>query len=348
MIWGILAFLILILIAGFLWLDRRLRQAMAENHINDELREWLKNSDQRWQQSSSDISRLLQQTQHNLQTALQLSSKTTNERLDKAAQFIAKVAREVGEMSEIGQSIRELQNVLQSPKLRGNIGEEVLKDIIGQMFPKNSFHLQYQFKSGEKVDAALKTEAGILPIDSKFPMENFRKMVTAKTKTAEEQARRQFVNDVRRHIRTIAKKYILPEEGTVDFALMYVPAETVFYEIINNPELVDYARQFRVYLVSPNSLYIHLQTILLSFEGKRIEAQSRQIFRLLRAIQNDYQKTETAFMVLSRHLNNAVAKMNEVFQSFTLLGQKISNANQLPRGQKTAITAGQNHEQTTT
>ncbi len=330
---AILAGLGVVLVAGLVWLDYRIRRTISENKVNDELREWLKNSDQRWQQSDQNLQQVLQQTQHNIQTVLQSSNKNTNERLDNAAKFIAKVAREVGEMSEIGQSIRELQNILQSPKLRGNFGEEVLKDLIGQMFPKNSFHLQYQFKSGEKVDAALKTEAGILPIDSKFPMENFQKMVRAETEASRQQAEREFKNDVRRHIRAIARKYILPEEGTVDFALMYVPSEPVFYEIINIPELLEYARQHRVYLVSPSSLYVHLQTILLSFEGKRIESQSRQIFRLLRSIKNDYQKTESAFMVLSRHINNAAAKMNEVFQIFTLLGQKIDNANQLPQGE---------------
>ncbi len=336
---AVLAGLGLILTAGMLWLDYRIRRTIAENKVNDQLMEWLKNSDQRWQQSDQNLQQVLQQTQHNIQTVLQSSTKTTNERLDNAAKFIAKVAREVGEMSEIGQSIRELQDVLQSPKLRGNIGEEVLKDLIGQMFPKNSFHLQYQFKSGEKVDAALKTEAGILPIDSKFPMENFRRMIKAENESERRLAQRDFLNDVRRHIRVIAQKYILPEEGTVDFALMYVPSEAVFYEIANTPELVDYARRHRVYLVSPSSLYVHLQTILLSFEGKRIEAQSRQIFRLLRSIQNDYQKTESAFMVLSRHINNAAAKMNEVFQAFTLLGQKIDSANQLPAPDKKKIAA---------
>jgi len=334
-----LAILGIILIVGLGWLDYRLRKTVEKNKINDQLMEWLKSRDQQWQQSDQHLQQVLQQTQHNIQTVLQASTKTTNERLDNAAKFIAKVAREVGEMSEIGQSIRELQTVLQSPKLRGNIGEEILKDIIGQMFPKNSFHLQYQFKSGEKVDAALKTEAGILPIDSKFPIENFRKMAEAENKQQQQQFRHEFSNDVRRHIRSISQKYILPEEGTVDFALMYVPSEAVFYEIINIPELIDYARKHRVYFVSPSSLYIHLQTILLSFQGKRIETQSRQIFQLLRSIQRDYQKTESVFMVLSKHINNAAAKMNELFQSFTLLGQKIDNANQLPRPKEKQLPA---------
>jgi DNA recombination protein RmuC len=132
------------------------------------LLEWLKTM-----QSTIDSS-----STHMVKT-LQENSKQLNERLDKAANVIKDVGHEVGQMSEIGRSMRELQDFLKSPKLRGNIGEQVLKDLISQMFPKNSFHLQYPFKSGERVDAAIQTDAGILPIDSKFPMENFQKMVKA-------------------------------------------------------------------------------------------------------------------------------------------------------------------------
>src|SRR3970282_2331206 len=114
-----------------------------------------------------------------MQRRLDATNKAINERLDNAARVIAGVGKEVGQMSEIGRSMKELQDFLRSPKLRGHIGEQVLKDLISQMFPKNSFHLQYEFSSGEKVDAAIKTDAGILPIDSKFPMENFQKMTKA-------------------------------------------------------------------------------------------------------------------------------------------------------------------------
>jgi DNA recombination protein RmuC len=121
-------------------------------------------------------------TNSNITKTLQENSRELNERLDRAAVAIRDVNREIGEMSEIGRNMRELQDFLKSPKLRGNIGEEVLKDLISQTFPKNTFNLQYAFSSGEKVDAAIKTDAGILPIDSKFPMENFQKMNKAQNK----------------------------------------------------------------------------------------------------------------------------------------------------------------------
>lgn len=326
--------------ALLLYLEKRLKRLAEEAKPDETIIEWLKAQQEEWQKSNRFINQTLQQTNQNIQQVLQQSTQALNQRLDNAAKYISQVAREVGQMSEIGRSISELQEFLKSPKIRGNIGEEVLKDLIGQMFPKNSFYLQYQFKSGEKVDAALKTEAGILPIDSKFPMENFRNMIKTKEGAAKNQYKRQFINDVRRHIRTIAQKYILPEEGTVDFALMYVPSETVFYEVVNTPELIEYARSNRVYIVSPSTLYAHLQMILLSFEGKRIEAKTRQVFRLLRAIQQDYQKTEETLSVLGRHISNASAKMSEVFQRFALLGQKIQSATQLPRPEEERLSSG--------
>jgi DNA recombination protein RmuC len=232
--------------------------------------------------------------------------------------------RQIGEISELGRGIRSLQEFLQSPKLRGNIGEQVLKDMIGQTFPKNSFHLQYSFKSGVKVDAVLKTDAGLLCIDSKFPMENFTLMHRGETEAERHAARRDFIADVKKHITDISRKYILPEEGTMDFALMYIPSESVYYEIATIEDLMTFARRARVYPVSPNTLYAHLQVLLLSFQGKELEQKSREVFRLLRAIQKDYEKTGEQLGVLGRHIGNAYNTMSGVSGSFDVLGQKLS------------------------
>ena len=317
-----------ILISGFallFWFINQKIKALQETTQEDKtLTEWLKSMQASLDATQKTLNDALQNTNKTVTSALQRSTQALNLRLDKAAQFIAQVAKEVGQMSELNQSLRDLQLFLQSPKLRGNIGEQVLKDLIAQAFPKGSFHLQYQFKSGAKVDAAIKTAAGILPIDSKFPMENFRRMTTADTKAERQAAKKEFIRDVKKHIADIAKKYILPEEGTLDFAFMYLPSETVFYEVANNPELLDYARQHRIYPVSPNTLYVHLQTVLLSFEGQKLEARSRQVFRMLRAIKKDYEKTQTVLNVLGKHIQNAYNQFANVLQNFSLLGQKLS------------------------
>src|SRR3990170_5562130 len=196
-----------------------------------------------------EVIKILQQSsaqdRRELLSALQKNTNSLNERLDRAAQVISGVQKNIGEMSEIGRSMRELQEFLNSPKLRGNVGEQVLKELLGQMLPKQSFHLQYTFRSGEKVDAAIKTAAGIIPVDSKFPMENFRRMTSLSSEPASAksygQVKKDFERDVKKHIDDISLKYILTEEGTIDYALMYIPSEAVYYEIVNNPTLFDYA-----------------------------------------------------------------------------------------------------------
>lgn len=295
---------------------------LQNNKSDASLLEWLKTMQLTINSSSTNMVKTLQE-----------NSKQLNERLDRAATVIKNVGHEVGLMSEIGRSMRELQDFLKSPKLRGNIGEQVLKDLISQMFPKNSFHLQYQFKSGERVDAVIQTDAGILPIDSKFPMENFQKMAKAENNIDKNLAQKELAKNVKKHITDIAKKYILPEEGTMDFALMYVPSESVYYELVNMLDVMDFAKQSRVYVVSPTTLYAHLQTILLSYEGKKIERESRDLFRMLRALQVDYNKVEENMMVLGKHINNASSQFANVNMGFIQIGQKINSTKSLG-GQK--------------
>lgn len=269
--------------------------------------------------SSTDMTKVLQE-----------NTKHLNERLDRAAMVIREVGKEVGQMSEIGRSMKDLQEFLKSPKIRGNIGEHVLKDLISQMFPKNSFNLQYQFKSGDRVDAAIKTDAGILPIDAKFPMENFQRMMKIGEHNQDYAAlQKEFVRDIKKHIDAIAKKYVLPDEGTMDFALMYVPSESVYYEVVNIPELMDYAKRNRVYVVCPSTLYAHLQTILLSFEGRKIETQSREVFRVLRSLTIDYEKVQENLATLGKHLTNATSQFSNVSTVFLQMGHKLQTTRHL-------------------
>lgn len=269
-----------------------------------------------------------------LLNSLQKNTQALNERLDNAARVIAQVQRNIGEMSEIGRGMKDLQEFLRSPKLRGNIGEQVLKEILAQMLPKQSFHLQYTFKSGDKVDAAIKTASGIIPVDSKFPLENFRKMMAAESETEKRKLKKDFVNDVRKHIRVISSKYILTEEGTIDYALMYVPSESVYYEIVNDPEIFDYAGKNRVLPVSPMTFYAYMKAILMSFEGQKIETRARQILQAIRAIQKDYNKVEENLGILGRHLTNAYNQMSNVLSGFTLLGQKLTSTQALGEGKE--------------
>ena len=269
-----------------------------------------------------------------MNTTLLSNSKQLNERLDNAARVIAAVQKNIGEMSEIGRSMRDLQEFLQSPKLRGNIGEQVLKELLGQLLPKQSFHRQYAFKSGSIVDAAIKTEAGIIPIDSKFPMENFRKMMANGPDSEKKTAEREFVSDVKKHIDDIAKKYILPAEGTIDYALMYIPSESVYYEIVNNSTLFDYSAKYRVLPVSPMTFYAYLRAILMGFEGQKISQHAQKILAGLRAIQKEYEKVGENLDTLNKHVTNSYNMMGQIDNGFSKLGDKIKITSTLEQEKK--------------
>lgn len=324
--------LIAIILAGFgvlIWLAKKELRKLSEKKDDTTLTEWLKSMQSSIEHTNKTLNEAMRGQTGDVAKLLQSNTKQLNERLDTAARVIGDLKKNLGEMSEVGKGIRSLQDFLQSPKLRGNIGEQVLQDMIGQTFPKNSFHLQHSFKSGMKVDAVLKTDAGLLCIDSKFPMENFTAMHKGETEADRTHAKREFLADIKKHVNDISKKYILPEEGTMDFALMYIPSESVYYEIANMNELMEFARRSRVYPVSPNTLYAHLQVLLLSFQGKDLEQKSKQVFQLLRAIQKDYGKVEENLGVLGRHVNNAYNSMSSVSSTFGLLGQKLSQTHTL-------------------
>ncbi len=320
---------ILLGFAGLFFFINKKLSNQKQPETDQALIQWLHAMQTSLETTNKTINQSMQSNSTTMVRTLQENSKQLNERLDKAAEVIRDVGREVGQMSEIGRSMKELQDFLKSPKLRGNIGEQVLNDLITQIFPKNSFHLQYQFKSGEKVDAAIQTDAGILPIDSKFPMENFQKYAKAQIDTEKIMHHKEFVRDIKKHIDSIAKKYILPDEGTMDFALMYVPSESVFYEIVMLDDLNEYARTKRVYIVSPTTLYAHLQTILLSYEGHKIEEQSKEVLRLLRGLQVDYTKVNDSLDVLGKHIGNASNQYSNVSKGFNGLGQKLSSVKHL-------------------
>ena len=252
-------------------------------------------------------------------------NKIISQRLDKAAEVIGNVQKSIGEMTELGRGMKDLQEFLRSPKLRGQIGEAGLKDLLGQALPKQHFHLQYAFKSGEIVDAALQLEKGIIPIDAKFPMENFRKMTKSNDEKERELNRKLFVSDVKKHIDAISTKYIHPSEGTLDFALMYIPSEPVYYEILtNSPDLDDYAYSRRVRPVSPNTLYAYLRAIIMSLEGSKIEAKAGQILAALREISGETEKFGSSLALLTKHVKNAAASSDDVNTRFSRLSSKIS------------------------
>ncbi|MFA5990789.1 MAG: DNA recombination protein RmuC [Candidatus Doudnabacteria bacterium] len=209
-------------------------------------------------------------TREGVQKSINDTNKAINERLDNAGRVIAQLTKELGGISQVGPDIRRLTETLASPKLRGNFGEEMLENMLSQALPNSGFEIQHKFKNGEVVDAIIYVGEKILPIDSKFSMENFRLYKEATTEEAAEALKKTFLKDVKKRVDEIHKKYILPQENTFDFALMYIPSEGVFSEVLDDSTTLTYGREKKVYFVSPNTLYHHLQIILLSCVDKKL------------------------------------------------------------------------------
>jgi len=268
-----------------------------------------------------EIGRLTAQLNERLRESgelVQRSQTSVGERLDHTARVVGEVQQGLGELREatarvrdIGRDVVSLHDILRAPKLRGGLGELLLGDLLAQVLPARHFTLQHTFQNGERVDAVVRLGPALVPVDAKFPLEDFRRLLEAGDDETRTRARRAFVARVRKHIDDIATKYILPDEGTYDFALMYVPAENVYYEAIvrddggNDRELSAYALERKVIPVSPNCFYAYLQAIVLGLRGLRIEARAQEVVGQLARLAGDLGRLQDDFRVLGRHVTNA-------------------------------------------
>lgn len=265
------------------------------------------------------------------------TGKRLEDRLDTTSKSYVEVSEKLARLGEankriydIGKDIASLQEILSSPKLRGNLGELFLGDLLAQFFPPDKYVMQHTFSSGETVDAVLKLrDDNLVPIDSKFPLENFIKMLAEEDPTQRNKHRSVFLKDVKKHIDAIASKYILPNEGTLDFALMYVPAENVYYEMIVNDDTKEgistYAMEKKVIPVSPNNFYVYLQTIMLGLRGMQIEKNAKVIHANLKGLQKGLKRFSDDFSTLGSHLGNAKNKYDESEKKLLNFNDSLEN-----------------------
>lgn len=299
----------------FLMELKKQAQKPAEDQTLKVMMDWMKEIKQ-------DVQQDREQTQKNIHE----TNKQINDRLTEAARVIGKLQQDIGVVTQIGPDVRRLSEVLASPKARGNFGEEMLENMLSQVLPQSSYSMQYKFKNGETVDAIVRVGEMILPVDSKFSMENFRLMKESKTDESTETLKKAFLKDVKKRIDEIHKKYILPQEGTFDFALMYVPSEGIYQEIILDDDINVYARNKRVMPVSPNSLFIYLQNIVVSLRGQEINKMAQQILAMITGIKQESDKFGRNLEILGKHIVNAGNSMGTVNGDFLKLQMSIQNA----------------------
>ena len=278
-------------------------------------------------------------------------SKSVGERIDGTIAVFGELKEKLGELTqrtkdiqEAGKDISNLHAILRAPKFRGGFGELLLERLLADILPQKNYSLQYRFRSGETVDAIIRIGGNLVPIDSKFPLEDFERILSSESEKEQESLRRQFTRTIKNHIDSVTK-YILPDENTFDFVLMYIPAENVYYETIlrgraEEREICSYALQKRVIPVSPNGFYAYLQVIIQGLRGLHIESAAREIQGHLGRLQSDLADFQEDYATLGTHIGHAARKYDEAERKLARLGDKLQLAGgttieRLPGGTET-------------
>ncbi len=254
--------------------------------------------------------------------------------LSEANKLFSSLKQDFGElkessnnMLEIGKQINELQNILSSPKLRGNLGETLLEELIKQVIPQGFYEFQYAFRDGSKVDAVIKTSERIIPIDSKFPKDEFQRYVQAETENEKNSALNRFSAVVKKQIDDIAEKYIKPAENTFDFAIMFIPSESMYYELLisDNDENSAYRHAMKKHVVpaSPNSFYAYIQSIAIGLKGMQIERNAEQVRDQLAQLENSLSRFDDNFETLGTHIRNASNKYGDSHEALGRFRERL-------------------------
>lgn len=287
------------------------------------------------------LENLQQQMSQQLEQGRQATERSTGSVFSQVQNFTTGMEQLRSEMSRVQEQVHKVvsfQDIFRNPKLRGGWGEYSLESALAQYFPGGSWHMQHMFSSGEAVDAVLQLpNSMLLPVDSKFNWENFQKMVQAGDELTKEIHRKQFLADVKKRVDEIAEKYLLPGEGTTDFALMYVPAEAVYYEVINNlgeVDVADYARRKKVILCSPNTFYLTVTAVQHWFRDSQFSKQTQVIMKKLGTVITDAGKLGEEFRVLGKHISNTRSAYEDADKRLGLMVERTQKVIEMGEEQK--------------
>src|SRR6186997_1434666 len=269
---------------------------------------------------------------------LEAMTSTLDRRLESTTKTAGDIHRQLGELGRANEEIlarandlKRLEHALRPPKARGGFGELLLANLLADRLPPTAYALQYGFSSGERVDAVIKVDR-IVPIDSKFPFDNFERMVAAENDIERQQHEKLFARDVKTHIDAIASKYIRPDEGTYDFAFMYLPSEAIYYELAcgKTGALLAYAHDKRVLPVSPTTLTAYLQVVVLGLKGLQIEKHAHEVMAYCAQLHTEFGKFKEDFELVGTHLDRAQKKFLESEKHLGKFETKLEQASDSP------------------
>jgi DNA recombination protein RmuC len=262
-----------------------------------------------------------------LDTKVDRRLESTSQTAIKIHERLGKVDEATTQMLERAKDLARLEQALRPPKARGGFGELLLENLLRDRLPPGAYQMQYTFESGERVDAVVRVDRDI-PVDSKFPLDNFNRLVEAETDDQRTLAERQFGRDVKQHIDAIAAKYIRPDEGTYDFAFMYIPVEGVYYELAcgKTGALLSYAHERRVFPVSPTTFTAYLQVIALGLRGMQIEQHAHEVMGYVADLQRDFERFADDFDKVGTHIGHAQSKYHEAGKRLDRFETKLERA----------------------
>jgi DNA recombination protein RmuC len=296
---------------------------------------------------NAEVERRLQGITETMDRRLGLLDEKVDRRLEHASKQTNAIHEKLGDvgratttLAEHAKELAQLQQVLRPPKSRGGFGELLLGNLLRDRLPANAYQLQYGFKSGERVDAVIKVDR-LAPIDAKFPLDNFERLVDAEDDGQRELHEKAFARDVRGHIDAIAAKYIRPDEGTYDFAFMYLPSEAIYYELVcgKTGALLTYAHEKRVLPVSPTTLTAYLQVVVLGLKGLQIEQHAQEVMAYCAQLQKDFGRFKEDFDLVGTHLGRAQTKFVDAEKRLDKFETKLERASESPEVEAAEVVA---------
>lgn len=324
----ILFAVVIVLLAAITW--RLFRPRQEKQVVDQELIKLSERVDtlmKFWSEESKGLRQEIREARKEEAASRETSTKNIFEQIKDVTGKFGEMKTELGKIGSDVKEVSSFQNIFKSPKLTGEWGELSLDYLLKQYFPhEGSYEEQHLFSSGEKVDFALTLPNGrILPIDSKFPQDLFSQFIKANDGPDKETIRKGLVARVKKDVDDISSKYILPNENTVDFAIMYIPAESLYYEIISKEDLNSYAWNKKVALASPNTFLLTVVIVLHWFKEADIGKSTDAILKKLQRISNDGEKLSEAFRKLGTHIANVKSSYDDAEKRVAFLTDRVGD-----------------------
>lgn len=320
--------LLIALVVGMLWIAYRLKRAAVENEKGGTDPQSLVIL----QNQINELSKTLAERMGETHQAVRQNFAATTNVVRDVTEKVTRMEETAKQVLDVTNQLQSLQDILKNPKHRGILGEYYLETLLQNVLPPEGYQMQYTFKDGEIVDAVVFVKDKIVPIDSKFSLENYNRIVEEQNPVEREKLEKQFINDLKERVKETAK-YVRPEEGTMEFAFMFIPHEAIYYDLLVNKIgavtgdteniLQRAAGKYHVLITSPTSFLAYLQTVLQGLKALKIEEQAKEIRKRVGDLSRHLAAYDTHFKSVGRNLDTVVNQYNLASKEFVKIDKDV-------------------------